>query len=479
MSLRLSLILSIDTTGTIGYGNGSEPYIREDRVHFKNITTYTPFFSQNLLIVGRKTFETLPDAMKKCSHRTYAVLTSDVSKYSHPNAKFFNKFDDVMGYCLSKNNFYKYFVIGGATMYNLATETEFVVEIFLTKLDTDITKLLSCETIRIKDFDYAKNFDMCGSHQIKSDIKLNDLVTIPNATVEFFHYKKRYEPFELQYINLMKRIISKGYTKTGRNGVVLSLPDQTIKIDLNAGFPILTIRKAFFRGIVEELLWMMRGQTDVKVLREKNIHIWDGNSNLEYLKKVGLDSTLGEYDIGPGYGFQMRHCGEPYINAQTSYASKGHDQLQQCINLIKTDPNSRRIIIDLWTVPQLKQMALMPCHLLYQFTVNQNRLSCHFYQRSWDVNLGWNTSTAALLTHLVAHFTDLNVGTLTHTICDAHLYSVHLDKIKSFIDVIPQKLPTLKIIGSKPSDIGSYDSSNITLEDYKSGPIVKGMQMIS
>lgn len=479
MSVKLSLILSVDLNNIIGYADGNLPYVKSDRMLFKNITTYTPDFSSNLLIVGRKTFDTLPDIVKNCPRRKFAVLTSNPSGFSNPNAKFFSTFNDILSYCV-QNKFYKYFVIGGATVYDLAIQTNLVTEIFITKIFIDlIFHLGTSQTyVTVGKLSDAK-YELCASNIIKSDLKLNESICVSDIQIEFQHWTIRFVPFELQYVDLVKRIILNGYPKLSRNGQIRSLPDQRIKIDLSQGFPILTIRKAFFRGIVEELLWMMRGQTDVKILREKNIHIWDGNSDLSYLKRVGLDQSLSEYDIGPGYGFQMRHCAEPYVTAESNYVGKGTDQLKQCVDLIRTDPSSRRIIMNLWSVPQLKQMALAPCHLLYQFTVNQNQLSCHLYQRSWDVNLGWNTSTGALLTHLMAHFTDLEVGTLTHTICDAHLYDVHLEKIKTFIDLIPHKLPQLAIVGPKPTDIGLYDILNIKLHNYKSHPVVSGMQMVS
>jgi dihydrofolate reductase/thymidylate synthase len=240
-----------------------------------------------------------------------------------------------------------------------------------------------------------------------------------------------------------------------------------MQYDLNEGFPILTIRKSAPKWIIREFLWFISGSTNVKQLQDQKISIWDHNSSREFLDEIGL-SNLKTGDIGAGYGFQLRHAGTNYIDCETEYKD-GIDQLQICTDLIKNDPNNRRILINLWNVADLKKMALPPCHLLYQFTVTEGKLNIHLYQRSWDINLGWNYATAALFCHLLAHYCDLQVGILTHTICDCHLYVKHLEYVKEFIDRPMHKLPTFKIIGEKPEKVDNYTNQQFVIQNYQAG----------
>jgi thymidylate synthase len=270
------------------------------------------------------------------------------------------------------------------------------------------------------------------------------------------------EDFESQYLQLLNYIITKGSIVNTRNAITKSVKDVSFKIDLSVGFPILTVRKVFWRGIVEELLWMLKGSTDVKELQNKNIHIWDGNSSREYLDKYGFNCYPEGY-IGPGYGYQFRH--------------KNVDQWLEVIKLIKNDPTSRRIIINLWDVDNIKNMALPPCHILYQFSVTEGKLNCHLYQRSWDIMCGWNTSTAALITHILANFTGLNVGTLTHTISDVHIYEKHIEQVKEILNRTPLSLPKL-IIKNKRDKVEDFIFEDFIFEDYQSHPSIK-LEMIA
>jgi dihydrofolate reductase/thymidylate synthase len=313
-------------------------------------------------------------------------------------------------------------------------------------------------------------------------------------------YEKRCAPFEATWLKLYNEILLNGIIKETRNAKTQSINDVVLKMDLAEGFPILTIKYTFFKGIVEELLWMLRGETNAKLLAEKKIHVWDANSSRVFLDARGL-TNYEEGDIGPGYGFQMRYYGCEYngcdpvanklrypaklknvksneesneelmiessveSNEENTQFEPFVDQLMECIRLIKYDPNSRRIIINLWNVSDINKMALPPCHLLYQFTVSDGKLNCHLYQRSWDMLLGWNASTAALLTHIMAHHTGLKVGTLTHTICDLHLYLSHSNVFSTLNNFCPHQLPKLKIKTSV-KNIEDYAFEDFELIDY-------------
>ena len=194
---------------------------------------------------------------------------------------------------------------------------------------------------------------------------------------------------DLQYSDLVKDVLLHGELRKERTGVgTLSVFGRMLRFDLEKGFPLLTSKKVYFKGVVEELLWMIKGCTDAKELAEKKVHIWDGNSSREFLDSLGLDYPAGE--LGPIYGHQWRHYNAEYTHAHADYTGKGVDQLAQVIHLIKTNPTSRRIIMTAWNPEHNKFMALPPCHTLCQFYVNvtQNTLSCQLYQRSGDIGLG-------------------------------------------------------------------------------------------
>jgi len=251
---------------------------------------------------------------------------------------------------------------------------------------------------------------------------------------------------------------------------------------LSKGFPILTVKRCYPRLIFEELMWMIRGHTNVKLLQEKNVRIWDKNSSKDFLDKYHLPYEEG--DIGPGYGFQMRHYGAEYTNCLADYSGQGVDQLAECINLINKDPHSRRIIMNLWNPCDIKKMTLPPCHLVYNFGVDlydepnaitgkRGRLNCHLLQRSWDVVLGWNTSTAAMLTFLIANHCDLDPGYLVHSITDVHLYKNHIESgcVDKMLERTPRILPMLKIINQK-SNIGDYQYEDLVIENYYPCPSI-------
>lgn len=473
--MKLSLIYASTLDHAISSRkNNSLLLVKRDQDHFKRVTQYSPCGVPNMMIVGRKTWETIPKQMRNCPMRDFIVLTSDKKIQDIPTK---DNFRSALEFCMTnRNSYHKFFVIGGAEIYKEAMKTGLVEEIFHTQFQIDLSKELpDLDTVKCEiNFD---GYQINREHNEFSDLLFNysdEDSPLKKTSIKciYRHYVKNYLPFETQYLSLVENIITYGKETEARNGTTISDKDHSIKIDLVDGFPILTTRRSFWKGIKEELLWMMRGFTNVKILQDNGVHIWDGNSSREFLDECGL-THLKEGDIGPGYGFQMRHAGAKYVNCETDYTGQGVDQLVECINLIKNNPSSRRIMLNLWNVSQLNEMALPPCHFIYQFTVTDNKLSCHLYQRSWDIMLGWNTSTAALLTHILAHYCSLEPGTVTHTICDVHVYASHLDAYKTFKDRLPHKLPKLEILGPVPENISDYTSEQFKLVDYQSHPSVK------
>lgn len=218
---------------------------------------------------------------------------------------------------------------------------------------------------------------------------------------------------EYQYLRHIKNIIEKNVKRSDRTGVgTYSIFGAQMRYTLRDDiFPLLTTKRVFFRGVVEELLWFIKGSTNALELRDKNIHIWDANSTREYLDSIGL-TDREEGDLGPVYGFQWRHFGTEYKGMHVDYKNKGIDQLAHIINTIKTKPTDRRIIMTAWNPIDIPEMALPPCHCLVQFFVEDGELSCQLYQRSADMGLGvpFNIASYALLTYMIAHVTGLKVN---------------------------------------------------------------------
>jgi thymidylate synthase len=286
---------------------------------------------------------------------------------------------------------------------------------------------------------------------------------------------------EYKYLKLVKKILKNGITKKDRTGVgTLSIFGEQLKFNLrNNIIPLLTTKRVFWRGVVEELLWFISGDTSAKTLNNKGIFIWNSNATREFLNKVGLNHYK-ENDLGPIYGFQWRHFGATYVDCITNYnksLNQGFDQLQYVINLIKTNPNSRRIIMSAWNPPDLKKVALPPCHILVQFYVANNELSCKLYQRSADVGLGvpFNIASYALLTRLIAQVCGLNVGDFIYSLGDSHIYLNHIDALQTQLKRKPRNFPTLTI-DPTIKDINKFKYEHFKIHNYNPHPSIK-MQM--
>uniref|UniRef100_A0A6B2EH56 Thymidylate synthase n=1 Tax=Phlebotomus kandelakii TaxID=1109342 RepID=A0A6B2EH56_9DIPT len=273
---------------------------------------------------------------------------------------------------------------------------------------------------------------------------------------------------ELQYLQLIERIIETGVKREDRTGVgTLSIFGAQMRFNLrNDVFPLLTTKRVFWRGVAEELIWFIRGSTDAKELQKKNVTIWNGNSTREYLDGMGF-TDREEGDLGPVYGFQWRHFGAPYTTCHDDYTGKGVDQLMEVIKRIREKPTDRRIIMSAWNPVDLPIMALPPCHCLVQFYVANGELSCQMYQRSADMGLGvpFNIASYALLTRLIAHITDLKPGDFVHTLGDAHVYLNHIDPLKEQLKRSPRAFPTLSI-NRRVTDIEDFTFEDFILNDY-------------
>ena len=274
---------------------------------------------------------------------------------------------------------------------------------------------------------------------------------------------------ELQYINLIKHILENGISKDDRTGIgTLSIFSYNMTFNLRESFPLLTTKKVYWKGVVEELLWFISGSTDSNVLKEKGVRIWEGNSSREFLDSRGL-SHYDQGDIGAGYGFQWRHFGAKYTSMYDSYEGQGVDQLKDVIYKIKNTPDDRRIIMSAWNPTDLDKMALPPCHIFVQFWVDTNKKELHsqMYQRSCDVGLGvpFNIASYALLTCIIAKLCDLTPGDFHYCMGDTHIYKNHIDAMKLQITRDPYDFPKINI--KDITDIDNIKFDDIELIDYK------------
>lgn len=274
---------------------------------------------------------------------------------------------------------------------------------------------------------------------------------------------------ESQYINLIKHILENGISKDDRTGIgTLSIFGYNMKFNLCESFPLLTTKKVYWKGVVEELLWFISGSTDSNKLKEKGVKIWEGNSSREFLDRRGL-THYDQGDIGAGYGFQWRHFGAKYTNMYDSYEGQGIDQLKDVIYKIKNTPDDRRIIMSAWNPADIDKMALPPCHIFVQFWVDTNKKELHsqMYQRSCDVGLGvpFNIASYALLTCIIAKLCDLTPGDFHYCMGDTHIYKNHIDAMKLQITRDPYDFPKINI--KDITDIDNIKFDDIELIDYK------------
>jgi thymidylate synthase len=257
-----------------------------------------------------------------------------------------------------------------------------------------------------------------------------------------------------QYEQLLKYVLENGVQKTDRTGTgTLSVFGCQMRFDLKEGFPLITTKKLHFKSIVYELLWFLKGETNISFLKENNVSIWD-----EWADENG--------ELGPIYGYQWRHW--------KMYDGREIDQVKQVINTLKTNPNSRRMIVSAWNVAEIEKMTLPACHVLYQFYVVNNKLSCMMYQRSADMFLGvpFNIASYALLTHMVAQVCGLEVGEFVHSLADTHIYLNHVQQVKSQLSREPRPYPILTLNPNIKS-IFDFTYNDISLQGYDPYPPIK------
>lgn len=442
--MQINLIVCFDSKFGIAK-DGIIPWnYKEDLKLFRSITTNTSSKLKNVLIMGRLTAETLN---KPLNDRINYVITNNKEKQERLENKGFKCFsciETAIKSCLP-NEIEKIFLIGGVEIYNWGLKNYNKINKIFTSI---LKKDYNCDKFFNKNLliDYF-NYDP------KEDTDLNDFI------FRTWFQKKQKNLEELAYLNLLIEIRDNGHKRQTRNAITYSGFGKTLTFDLSKCFPLLTTKKMFLRGIFEELKFFLLGQTNNKILKDKGVHIWDGNTNKEFIEKCGL--PYEEDDMGPMYGYQWRHFNAEYNNSNTDYTNKGYDQLEDVIKLIKSDPFSRRILMTSYNPAQSKLGVLYPCHgISIQFYVdelnNNYYLNCLMNQRSGDAFLGipFNISSYALLVYIICNhinctdgivYKKINPGKLMMVFCDIHIYEQHLEAVNKQIERNPYLFPQLNI----------------------------------
>ena len=552
--MYFNLIVACDNKFGIGLNNSVPWKIKEDMKYFKEITSKVPedpYFNYiNAVVMGRKTWDSLPEKFKPLPNRLNIILTNQnpesISHHNHELVRIISNFDEIhqnilfqnitqtqtenLGENLGENTvkelkIYDIFVIGGGLIYDLALNSPYCRKIYLTEIyhnfscDTFLTKFpiithkktieqskylehehlsslklnLNLNFLDEKDCIMSDNENAFCLTSV-SDIKSDNLINInyrfliyqhPGRVIDCKPWKNLEEE---KYLETMENILLNGIDRIDRTLVgTYFLPGICLKYDISNSFPISTTKKIVLRWVFEELKLYLTGKTDNKILQKQGISIWDGNTSREFLDKRGL-TDYPEGDMGETYGFNYRHFGGNYINCHTEYTSSdGYDQLENVINLLKTDPTSRRIIINLWNPATQHKAALPSCLFYYQFCVDptKKQLHCIIHLRSSDYFLAnnWNTCTGSLLTYMLCNMEgiDLIPGTLTVMVSDAHIYKTHLKQVCQNLLREPYPFPILKINlknNQKKTDITQFDFKELELIGYKSHSSLKAEMAI-
>ena len=446
------IITALSKNRGIGY-RGKLPWnIRKDMNFFKNTTsTVLNKKKLNAVVCGRTTWESIPPKFRPLPNRLNIVLSSSMPE--EENVTVCRNLDEVHDYIYqNRKKIESTYVIGGTSVYKQFLDNDLVSDVYFTEIDKDY----QCDVF-MPELDNDKFKLISSKEDSENDVNM-----------KFNHYQYHNKE-EQNYLDLMKEIIDNGVPSGDRTGTgTNSLFGRMLKYDIRDGkLPLLTSKRTFIRGIIEEMLFFVSGNTDCTKLQEKGIHIWDGNTTREFLDNRGLNH-LPVGDMGAGYGFQWKHFGAEYKDCKTDYTDQGYDQIQNAINLIKNNPQSRRILISGWNPADLYKMALPPCHVVYQFYVNVDKkeLSCLLYQRSSDYFLAanYNSTGAIILTHMLAHICGLKTGEFTHFLGDTHVYSNHIEQCKTQMERSTMPFPKLVV---NPSNREIKDITDFRYEDFK------------
>ena len=472
-----AVVAASAATRGIGF-KGDLPWrLPGDMQHFKTVTMANSSGNVNAVVMGRKTWESIPTKFRPLEGRTNVVLTTSSSSGNYPEGVLTaSSLPDAWQQLATLDDLGHIYVIGGSQIYQQAVAQHYVQKIIYTSVDAPPEMEFDAHFPPLDQEEWT-----CFPQQVENDEDQQaplEVHTDPKSklTYKFLTYTRENNE-ERQYLDLIQSIIHKGVQRGDRTGTgTLSQFGAQMRFSLRDGqLPLLTTKRTFWRGVAEELLWFVSGSTNANLLAQKDIHIWDGNGSKEFLESRGLGHRE-QGDLGPVYGFQWRHFGAKYQDMNTDYTGQGVDQLKDCIEKIMHNPEDRRIIMSAWNPADLNEMALPPCHMFCQFYVDTHKkeLSCQMYQRSADMGLGvpFNIASYALLTHMMAHVTGLKPGDFIHTIGDAHVYLNHVEPLKEQLKRTPRAFPKIYINPEK-KDIDSFELSDFKVIGYNPMKTIK------
>lgn len=459
------VIVCVDNQNGIGKSNSLPWTIKEDMLFFKEKTLEIKNKKKkNCVIMGRKTYQSIPKRFRPLKNRINIVLSKSnvIEDEETENFKIFQELDDVLSFVKkNKKKIENCYVIGGSSIYKLFIENDLVNDYYI----NSVNKNYECDIFFPKV--------NLNNYKLNSE---NSIIVNKTDILTFKHYIFD-NSCENRYLDLMRNILQNGIDKIDRTGVgIKTIFANCLKYDIRDNkLPLLTTKNVPVRLIIEELLWMLRGSTNAKELQKKKVRIWDGNSTREFLDQRGLNN-LPVGDIGAGYGHQLRFFNAEYKDCNTDYTGKGFDQLNYVIDLLKNNPTSRRILFCYWNPSQLKDAALPPCHLLYQFFVNTNtnEISCCLYQRSSDYFLAnnYNAISAILLTHILGNICGYKPVEFTHFMADTHIYKNHFVQCEEQLKRTPTILP--KIFVNKKDKVEDYDITDFKIVNYFPQSVIRG-----
>lgn len=459
-----SIASAVEYKGKLGIGcNGGRSLLYKlsgDLKYFKGLTTSCP--GLNIVVMGRKTWFSIPQENRPLKGRVNIVLTKDRGLINHRDWKtccrqkglsetkpYFMTFETLCEMYERSSPKPNLFIIGGGEIYQLFVQSVMrPAKVYLTQIFPRAGPCVVPDTFMEPLPDYYK---LTSVSEKMVDVKEN------GVEYRFLAYtlnESTENRNEAGYLNLIKRVLSRGRSREDRTGVgTIGTFGETLRFDISHQFPLLTTKRVPWKHVIEELLWFLRGDTDSKILNEKGVKIWNGNSSREFLDGRGLKYAEGV--CGPIYGWQWRFFGAKYSQAFSDTrhldTSKlgGIDQLEWVVNELKTNPWSRRIVMSCWNPSDFDKMALLPCHYTVQFYVREHEhtryLDCCFNMRSTDVGLGlpFNIASYAALTYILAIKTDMKPGELVYCGGDVHIYKTHIEALTDQTNRSPISQPIL------------------------------------
>ena len=470
-----NIILAVDSN----YGIGKSSFInlpwdfKQDLKYFKSITTH---HTNSYIIMGRKTADTFK---KPLPNRKNIVITSQKDYRKSEGFITYSSIIEVIKFFFYNTEEFKAFIIGGSMIVNeILNYPKYIDNMYITRINHDYECDIKVEKLEDVLLNYDSSFETnytVYDEEIKKDISIHT-----------YKYTNKLETdhIENKYLEILKKLLYAQHRQT-RNGLTLSKFGTQIEFNLKQGFPILTTKRVYWKGVVEELLFFLSGNTNNKILKDKKVNIWNSNTSFEFINSIGLDYK--EHTMGPMYGFQWRYFNAEYKGCNHDYTGQGTDQLEDVINLILNDPFSRRILLTTYNVNQTREGVLYPCHgLIIQFYVNSDySIDCQMYQRSCDWFLGvpFNIASYALLLHIIINIVNnkkentlinYSVGKLIIVFGDYHLYESHIDAALIQISRYPKTLPQLNIKKNIDSIVPGYfldelNYNDFELIDYKCG----------